>query len=53
MIKEWIAKHWCLHKWKIMHKVNLIDETKKTKTPYGYKYTYCCEKCGEWKMLQT
>ncbi len=53
MIKEYIAKFWCLHQWKELHKVNILDlEKKNNDIPIGYKIIYVCEKCGNFKEIE-
>lgn len=50
IVDAYIAKRFCLHVWKEMFQVNLINEYKKRT---GGIWIYVCEKCGEWKRIET
>jgi hypothetical protein len=53
MIKEWIAKYWCLHKWNEIKATEAYDLDRKRDTmPMYREYLYVCEKCGEFKKIR-
>ena len=52
-IKAFIAKRWCLHKWKKENEVKVYDPYHSNKDiPVAYKFHYICEKCGEMKEVK-
>jgi len=51
MIKEWIAKRFCMHQWKEIKEICVYDDRVKGKRPVLRKYLYCCKKCGELKQV--
>jgi hypothetical protein len=58
MLKSWIAKHWCLHDWKQIKEIDVVDYTLFYRDKDGKeisiyrKYLYVCKKCGEFKEIK-
>lgn len=48
MIKQIIAKWFCLHTWEEKNCIKWIDRIDRTNT---FEFIYCCTKCGKFKKI--